>query len=96
MAVALAQAIGRPFVLARPEALGHVGLHELIDRPAQRFTDHIEFGRSGGLFETGEQCHPLVGHRGGLPSEPRHSLEDHAVTLAVKGLDLHHVPGHYW
>jgi hypothetical protein len=25
----------------------------------------------------------------------RHSLEDHAVTPAVKGLDLHHVPGHY-
>ena len=25
----------------------------------------------------------------------RHSLEDHAVTLAVKGLDVHHAPGHY-
>ena len=25
----------------------------------------------------------------------RHSLEDHAVTLAVKGPDLHHVLGHY-
>jgi hypothetical protein len=25
----------------------------------------------------------------------RHSLEDHAVTLAVKGPDLHHAPGHY-
>jgi hypothetical protein len=26
----------------------------------------------------------------------RHSLEDHAVTLAVKGPDLHHLLGHYF
>ena len=25
----------------------------------------------------------------------RHSLEDHAVTLTVKGPDLHHAPEHY-
>src|SRR4029077_10302244 len=31
-----------------------------------------------------------------LPADVRHLLEDHAVALAVKGLDLHHSPGHYW
>src|SRR4029077_507377 len=30
-----------------------------------------------------------------LPADVRHLLEDHAVALAVKGLDLHHSPGHY-
>jgi hypothetical protein len=31
-----------------------------------------------------------------LPVDVRHQLEDHAMALAVKGLDLHHVSGHYW
>ena len=31
----------------------------------------------------------------GGPARPRQSLEDHAVTLAVKGLDLQHVLGRY-
>jgi hypothetical protein len=30
-----------------------------------------------------------------LPIDVEHQLEDHAVALAVKGLDLHHVRGHY-
>jgi hypothetical protein len=96
VAVALAHALGRPLVGLDPEPVGHVSLHESLDRPAQGLSDDIRSGRAGGLFESGEQCHPLVGHRGGLPSERRHSLEDHAVTLAVKGLDLHHVLGHYF
>jgi hypothetical protein len=29
-----------------------------------------------------------------LPADLEHLLEDHAVALAVKGPDLHHVPGH--
>ena len=29
------------------------------------------------------------------PIDFRHQLEDHAVALAVKGPDFHHVPGHY-
>jgi hypothetical protein len=31
-----------------------------------------------------------------LPADVRHLLEDHAVALAVKGLDLHHQLGHYF
>ena len=68
VAVALAEALGRPLVRAGAQPLGHVGLHELLDRPAQGLAEHVGFGRAGGLFETGEQCHPLVGHRGGLLS----------------------------
>lgn len=30
-----------------------------------------------------------------LPIDSEHQLEDHAVALHVKGLDLHHVQGHY-
>ena len=96
MAVALAQALGRPFVRLGAEPLGHVGLHQLLDRPGERGPEHIGLGRGRRLFETGEQCHPLIGHRGVSQANVRHSLEDHAVTLAVKGLDLHHVPGHYF
>ncbi len=69
VAVALAEAFGGPLVRPRPELLGHVGLHELLDRPAQRLADDVRLGRAGSLFETDEQCHPLVGHRGGLLSE---------------------------
>jgi hypothetical protein len=66
MAVALTEPVGRPLVRLGPEALGHVGLHQLLDRPAQGLADDVRLARTGGLFETGEQCHPLIGHRGGL------------------------------
>lgn len=76
------------------EPLGHLGLHELLDPPAQRLPDDVRIARAGGLFETGEQCDPLIDDRGGLLANVRHSLEDNAVTLA-KGLDLHHDLGHW-
>jgi hypothetical protein len=38
-------------------------------------------------FDLGPRTQPRV--------NLRQSLEDHAVTLAVKGPDLHHAPGHY-
>jgi hypothetical protein len=66
MAIALTQPLGRPLMRPGPKPLGHVGLHQLLDRPGQSRPEHIGLGRARRLFETGEQCHPLIGHRSGL------------------------------
>lgn len=48
------------------QTVGDVGLHQLLDRRTERLAEQVGLRRSRDLFESGQECHSLVGHRGGL------------------------------
>ena len=90
------ESVRGPLVGIRPELGRDLELHEHLGKGLDRGPEEVDVAAGGRVSQLLQQCHPVGGHRlVSYPADVRHLLEDHAVALAVKGLDLHHLLGHY-
>jgi hypothetical protein len=95
-AIALGHPLLGPFVAVRADLHAEFGLHQLLDKRPHRFPQEVISVLVYTLAQRLQDRHPVFGHRLLLSVHGRVHLHGNApVALAVKGRDLHHLPGLY-